>query len=152
LRLADGLKIGENHLRDLMDWLEEIALRDQLEIDAILLDERIIDIESNSRLGRADKLKSIKEEIRRLRFPRLIQIEAGIQARIQALKLNPQFRLTVRPGLEGGKLQVELAASSQVELKILTAQLADAAHQGAMQQIFDCLAGNVEMSGAKATK
>jgi hypothetical protein len=54
--------------------------------------------------------------------------------------------------LEGGKLQVDLAASSQDELKILTAQLADAAHQGAMQQIFDCLAGHVEMSGAKATK
>jgi hypothetical protein len=135
-----------------MDWLEEIALRDQLEIEAILLDKRILDIESNSRLGRADKLKSIKEEVRRLRFPRLIQLEAFIQAQIQALKLNPQIRLTVRPGLEGGKLQVDLATSTQDELKLLTARLADAAKQDAMQQIFDCLAGKVELSGAKTTK
>ena len=32
-RLAVGLKLGENHLRDLMDWLEEIALRDQSTIE-----------------------------------------------------------------------------------------------------------------------
>ena len=28
LDLANGLKIGENHLRDLLDWAEEISLRD----------------------------------------------------------------------------------------------------------------------------
>jgi hypothetical protein len=30
-----GLKVGENHLRDLMDWLEEIALRDQATVGEI---------------------------------------------------------------------------------------------------------------------
>ena len=74
-RLAISLKIGENHLRDLMDWLEEIRLRDQSKIREILASKPITDVESDSRLGRADKLKRIKEEIRRLRFPRLAQTE-----------------------------------------------------------------------------
>ena len=151
-RLAAGLKIGENHLRDLMDWLEEIALRDQSKIDEILLSEAITDLESNSRLGRADKLKRIKEEIRRLRFPRLAQAEDAIRVRIQELKLHPQIRLTVPPGLEGGKLQVDLSASSQDELKRLTAKLADAAHQDAMREIFDRLSGKVESSGTKTNR
>src|SRR5512147_1365767 len=77
-RLAAGLKIGENHLRDLMDWLEEIALRDHSTIEAILVSKRITDIESDPRLGRADKLKRIKEEVRRLRLPRLAQLEDSI--------------------------------------------------------------------------
>jgi hypothetical protein len=151
-RLALGLRIGENHLRDLMDWLEEIALRDQSKIDEILLGDAITDLESNPRLGRADKLKRIKEEIRRLRFPRLAQAEDSIRARIQELKLHPKIRLTVPPGLEGGKLQVDLSASSQDELKRLTAKLADAANQDAMREIFDKLGAKVEANGTKANK
>src|SRR6266576_2266998 len=77
-RLAMGLKVGENHLRDLMDWLEEIALRDQS------------------------------------------TIEDSIRARIQELKLYPEIRLTVPPGLEGGRLRMELSASTPEELKRLT--------------------------------
>src|SRR5881398_822320 len=62
--LAVGLKIGENHLRELMDWLEEIALRDRCGIHQILAQQKIAHIGSDPRLGRADKLKRIKEQIR----------------------------------------------------------------------------------------
>jgi len=151
-RLAVGLKIGENHLRDLMDWLEEIALRDQSKIEEILLSDGITDLESNPRLGRSDKLKRIKEEIRRLRFPRLAQAEDSIRARIKELQLHPQIRLTVPSGLEGGKLQVSLSASNHDELKGLVTKLADASHQDAIREIFDRLAGKLESSGTEVAK
>lgn len=141
LRLAVGLKVGENHLRDLMDWLEEIALRDQLTIGEILARRSITDIESDPRLGRADKLKRVKEELRRLRFPRLAQTEDSIRLRIQELKLYPQIRLTVPPGLEGGKLLVELRASSAEELKRLAVKLAEASDKYSVQEIFALLVG-----------
>src|SRR4249919_3167478 len=140
-RLAVGPRVGENHLRDLIDWLEEIALRDQSTIEEILASKPITDIESDSRLGRADKLKRVKEELRRLRFPRLVQIEDSIRARIQEIKLHPEIRLTVPPGLEGGKLRVELSASSPEELKRLTTKLAEAASTDAARQIFALLTG-----------
>src|SRR4051812_18295394 len=72
LGIAQVLKPGENHLRDLMDWLEEIEIRDALSIrDVLQSQERIV---TNPRLGRADRLKRIKEQIRRMRFPRLAQL------------------------------------------------------------------------------
>jgi len=137
-RLAVSLKLGENHLRDLIDWLEEI-----------LASKPITDIESDPRLGRADKLKRVKEELRRLRFPRLVQIEDSIRARIQEIKLHPEIRLTVPPGLEGGKLRVELSASSPEELKRLTTKLAEAASTDAARQIFALLTGALGESQAK---
>ena len=70
-KLVLDLKIGENHLRDLMDWSEEIALRDGIAIAAIIASKAIDDIATDPRLGRADKVKRIKESLRRLRFPRL---------------------------------------------------------------------------------
>lgn len=140
-RLAMALKIGENHLRDLMDWLEEIALRDGRAIDTILTDRVIADIQTDPRLGRADKLKRIKEEVRRQRFPRLAQTEDALRARIAALKLPPEITLSAPIGLEGGRLRVEFSASSQQELKKLAAKLADAADQEAVREAFALLAG-----------
>jgi len=140
-RLAFALKIGENHLRDLMDWLEEISLRDGLQVRQILGNRAVSDVESDPRLGRADKLKRIKEQVRRLRFPRLAQTEDSIRARVQELKLQPEIRLTVPPGLEGGRLRVEFDASSQDELQRLIAKLADATGKEAMREIFGLLAG-----------
>jgi hypothetical protein len=139
--LAERLKIGDNHLRDLMDWLEEIALRDQCSIHEILAQKTITDIGSDPRLGRADKLKRIKERIRRLRFPRLTQIEDSIRARIQQLKLPSALRLSVPPGLEGGNLRVEFNASTAEELKTFAAQLTEVADRDSVREIFHILAG-----------
>ena len=70
LEVALSLKAGENHIRDLMDWLEEIALRDGIAIGETLRSKTISDIRTDPRLGRADRLKRIKDQIRRIRFPR----------------------------------------------------------------------------------
>ncbi len=141
LALATALKINENHLRDLMDWLEEIALRDGSAARTILADKVVADIQSDPRLGGADKLKRIKEHVRRLRFPRLSRIEDSIRRRIQELKLPPAIRMAAPPGLEGGRLQVELSAATTEELKNFAALLAQAAGTDSVKEIFRLLAG-----------
>jgi hypothetical protein len=139
--LAVALKIGENHLRDLMDWLEEIALRDDAQIHQILGRKILGDITTDPRLGRADKLKRVKEQVRRWRFPRLAETEDAIREKIQALKLHPTVRLSVPPGLEGGRLQVEFSAASHEELKQLSAKLSDALAKAVSAEIFELLSG-----------
>lgn len=141
MALATALKIGENHLRDLMDWLEEIALRDGSTAHAILNDRALAAIQSDPRLGRADRLKRIKEHIRRLRFPRLSRIEDSIRRRIQELKLPPAIRMAASPGLEGGCLHVELSASTTEELKNFAALLTHAVGTDSVKEIFRLLAG-----------
>ena len=125
----------------MMDWLEEIAVRDHAKIQQILTSKIITDIESDPRLGRADKLKRIKEQIRRMRFPRLAQTEDAIRDRIQALKLHPGISLTVPAGLEGGKLTVAFQSSSHEELIKQIAKLAEASEKKGVMEIFDLLRG-----------
>jgi hypothetical protein len=144
-QLAKNLKIGENHLRDLMDWLEEIGLRDRLTIHDVLRSKTIADIETDPRLGRADKLKRIKEQVRRLRFPRLAETEDAIRHEIQSLKLVPEIRLSVPSGLEEGSLQVEFKATSHDELKRMVAQLNNVAEKDSVREIFALLAGQPTM-------
>jgi len=139
--LTLGLKIGENQLRDLMDWLEEVAARDRTKIYQILGDPSIVDVMTDPRLGRADKVKRIKDRLRRLRFPRLAQTEDAIREKIQALKLHPGIKLSVPPGLEGGRLQAGLSAARQQEFKNLSAKLSEAVEKSTVAEIFNLLSG-----------
>ena len=135
LGLVQGLKMGENHLRDFLDWLGEIALRDGVSLSDVLK------ISSDPRLGRSDKLKQIKEEVRRLRFPRLSRIEGEIQKRIREMRLKPQVQISVPPGLEGGSLTLQVRAGSYEELRELFGEIGRAFDSKAMREIFDLLAG-----------
>jgi hypothetical protein len=141
LEVALTLKAGENHLRDLMDWLEEIALRDGIAIGEILQSKTISDLRTDPRLGRADRLKRVKNQIRRIRFPRLSQIEDSIQSKIRQLKLPPAVRLAVPAGLEGGDLQIEFSAGSPGEFKSILRQLGAAAESESLAEIYVLLNG-----------
>ena len=141
LDLALGLKLGENHLRDFLDWLEEVALRDGTSLGKILRGERVSSLLSDPRLTRSDKLKRAKGEVRRLRFPRLAHIEGEIQRRLQELKLKPQLRISVPPALEGEGLTVEVKAASYEELKQLVEELRETLERASLKEIFALLRG-----------
>jgi hypothetical protein len=141
LNLARGLKMGENHFRDFLDWMEEIALRDGVSLCEILKGDSLLRISSDPRLSRNDKLKHMKEELRRLRFPRLARIEEEIRRRVHELKLSAQIQITVAPGLEGGGLTVQMKAGSYEELARLAKELGALPERKAMREIFDLLEG-----------
>jgi hypothetical protein len=141
VEIAVNLKIGENHLRDVMDWLEEVALRDRLSIRDVLAGKAIKDILTHPGLGRADKLRRIKDQLRRMRFPRLAETEDTIQNKIRQLKLHPEIRLSVPAGLEGGRLVVEFTAASQEELQRAVKKLSAAAENETTSEIFQSLSG-----------
>ncbi|MGH7773457.1 MAG: hypothetical protein ACREQA_14630 [Candidatus Binatia bacterium] len=133
--------MGENHLRDFLDWLEEISVRDGMSLCKILRGESVLRILSNPRLNRNDKLKHIKEEMRRLRFPRLTQIEGEIHKRIRELNLKPQVQISIPPGLEGGFLTVQARAASYEELERLVGEMRRALEKETMKEIFALLRG-----------
>ena len=141
LTLAQALQVGENHLRDFLDWLEEIALRDGVSVAQILNREELSRVMSDSRLGRNDKLKRVKDELRRLRFPRLARIEEEIRRRIREMKLKPQVLVTVPAGLEGGAVRIEMKATSYDELKRVFGEMARVVEEDAMKEIFTLLRG-----------
>jgi hypothetical protein len=141
--LVSGLKIGQNHQRDLIDWLEEIAIRDNVKISEVLRAEPLAKIESDPRLGRADKLKRIKEQVRRIRFPGLTECEDAVRNRIRQLRLEPEVHMTVPPGLEGGKVHIEFSAATVGEFKSCVRKLADAAAHESLNEALAILSGKM---------
>jgi len=130
-----------------MDWCEEIASRDRVTVAAIFADKVIDDIATDPRLGRADKVKKIKDSLRRLRFPRLARVEDAIQDKVREFRLQPEIRMTVPPGLEGGKLQIEFSVTNQQDFKRLADKLAAAAVSTVASEIFTLLGGTAHTVG-----
>ena len=118
-----------------------MALRDQVAVHVILASKTIDDIATDPRLGRADRLKKIKEQIRRLRYPRLAETEDALRGKIQELKLHPEIRLSVPPGLEGGQIRVEFSVANHEELRRLASNLKNATEHQLMPEIFQLLSG-----------
>ena len=141
MEMVIALKIGQNHIRDLLDWLGEIVLRDGGSIATILSRAPFCEILTDPRLGRNDKLKRVKEELRRLRFPRLSQMETKIASRIRSLRLGPLIQVASPPGLEGCFLTVQLKAANPGELRRLVAELAQAVEKPEIDEIFELLGG-----------
>lgn len=141
LKLATALKLGQNHFRDVLDWAIEISLRDDMSIAAIVGADAIGLVVSDTHLGRNDRLKHVKESLRRLRYPRLTRLEGEVRKRLRTLRMDPRITFSVAPGLEGG-VKVEFSAHCPENLEQLALAVAALAREENTREVFDLLAGS----------
>jgi hypothetical protein len=139
LQLATELRLGENQLRDLWDWAEEIATRDGLTLSHVLAAAPIAAVRAR-KLGRNDKLNALKAALRRLRFPQLAEVEDRMAESIRILHLPRNIRITLPEHLEGDQLRIEIAADSASAWRAAASALLAAADTPACAQLFALLA------------
>ncbi len=137
--LARGLRLGENQLRDLWQWAEEIAVRDGSALAQVLASDSISRAHRRP-VGRNDKLKLIKAALRRMRFPELAAVEDQVDTLVRELGLPRNVRLSLPEFLEGDTVRVEIVADSPAALRAAAARLHDAARTRICQRIFELLA------------
>jgi len=140
LTLASELRLGENQLRDLWEWAEEIALRDASTLAAVLESEPLRSVRG-SRLGRADALKAFKAALRRLRFPEMAAQERRIAALVDRLGLPAGVRVQWPEFLEGDSLRVVIDARGAGALRAAAYALGEAAQRAECAEIFSLLDG-----------
>jgi hypothetical protein len=139
LELAQDLRLGENQLRDLWEWAEEIAQRDHRSLAQVLALEPVATPRRSRSLGRNDKLKLVKTALRRLRFPRLAATEERLAALVRQLDLPRNIRVTFPEFLEGDDVRIEIVADSVASLQAAADRLRAAAGAPACAAIFQTL-------------
>jgi hypothetical protein len=137
-RLAKELQIGENHLHDLIDWLEEISLRDG-ETPAEILARQEVQRVLARNLPRNDKLKEVKSELRKLRYPRLFQLEEQLKETVKKMDLGRRVEVRFPPFLEGDEIRVEIRARNAAELKESIERLLEQMEEGWVERLFTLL-------------
>jgi hypothetical protein len=138
LELARELRLGENQLRDLWNWAEEIAARDGLALAVVLADDAVRAARRRA-LGRNDRLKLVKAALRLRRFPQLAAHEERLATLLRALGVPRNVRVVLPEFLEGDTLRVEITADSQAALRHAAARLLEAAAAAACRELFALL-------------
>ena len=138
LTFAQELQLGENQLRDFLDWIEEIRARDGSRAYEILTQPGMQKARE-SQLSRNDKLKKCKEALRRLRYPRLSHLEDQLQAAAKALDLGQQVRIVFPPSLEGSDITIEIKVGSEEELAEVVHCLQQRLAAGKWHSLFELL-------------
>ena len=136
--VAKELQLNENQLRDFLDWLEEIVARDGVTVRDVL-GRSELQRHLEAKLSRNDKLKAVKEGLRKVRYPRLSQLEDDLRAAIKALDLGNQVRVSFPPALEGNEITLEIKARNVQELSESLAQVQQKLADGSLQRVFTLL-------------
>lgn len=138
LQLATELRLGENQLRGLWEWSEEIAQRDGLSLARVLQHDSVrAGLRSN--VGRNDRLKLVKGALRRLRFPQLAAVEQQLAALIRELELPRNVRVTLPAFLEGESVRIEITADTDRAWLAAAVSLQAAAEHPACKRLFELL-------------
>lgn len=138
LTLACELQLNDNHLRDFLDWLEEIIARDRCRVGDIV-NAPAIQRPLTTHATRSDKLKGVKEALRKIRYPRLSRLEADLQAAVKALDLGRQVRIVFPPALEGDAITITFSVRNVHELADCLTRLQRRIEDGGLQKVFDLL-------------
>ena len=139
LDLAEALRLGENHLRDFLEWADEIAVRDATSIAAVLGGEAVRAARERD-LGRNEAIKAVREALRRVRFPRLSALEDDLARRVRALALPPGVRVLLPPNLLDTEVRVELRGADLASFRAAVERLHAAVQRTEFAEIFALLA------------
>ena len=140
LNLALRLRLGENHFRDVLDAVEDIACRQESGLSTVLEVGPVAAVLSRE-LGRNETLKAVKQALRRLRYPQLTETERRICELVKELKLPSGVTVGLPQNLEGEDVSLTVQAASAAELKTKAAALSEAAAKMEWEEIFDLLGG-----------
>lgn len=130
------LKLGENRLKEILSFLSEISMRDNILIREIIKRPEIEIIVSNNELTPSQRTEKIKKVLMNLRYPIWFKKEEEFDKRIKCLNLPPQISFQHSDFFEGRELKVSLRFETYEEYNSLVTTLADIGTREEFRQII----------------
>ena len=138
LSLLQDLQCSENHLKDLLDWFEEIAARDEQTVADILERREFRNVRATPG-SRHDKLKAVKTVLRKIRYPHLTRLGENVRQAVKVLNLDRTSQVSFPSDFEGDEVTLTLTVRTIHELRDVLSQLQQRLDDGRFQRVFDAL-------------
>jgi len=142
LEVARTLKLRTGQLVTALDLLDEISVREKTEIASLLSRpglRRLL-----AALGSTpERARTFLDELRAIRFPRLRETTARLEAAIAALRLPRGIAILLPRELSSDELTIQLTASGTRELNRLVDALAE--RKTELGRLISILAGSDEV-------
>ena len=123
LSLISPLKLGENRLREILSFLEEITKRDRLTIREIVKRPEIQAVLSHQELTPPQRADRMKKALLGLRYPRMHNMETKFEKKRGELGLPANVSLLHQPFFEGKGLKMEFHFETVEEYRSMLSAL-----------------------------
>ena len=121
--LLAALRPGVNKCRELLELIEETAVKDGVPPQALLNREEIQKPLNEADLPPNEKYETIHKHLRRWRYPVLTDLQKQVYQAIDRLKLDGRIKLRTPENFESDQFKIELNFSSREELTAQVEQL-----------------------------
>lgn len=138
--IVEALRPGANKLTELATWLEEIGLRDDKPLTSVMVDLRLRTMSQDASLEPPERLKVVRETVRRARFPTLASLTRRASELVAELQLEPYVAVTPPDGFEGDGFEARFNFSSPEELRRIGTLLEKASGHPAAEELRRLLA------------
>lgn len=139
LVLVRAVKPGQNLMRNYLQLLGEIALRDSLPVQDILIDKGIRDVMLDPQMSKSGGREIVHRILRQKRNPVMRKIEKDFHSARKELKLPEEVSLEPPPFFEGDFFTVSFKIKSAGEFKRKAEALHEASRKPAAGKLFGVL-------------
>jgi hypothetical protein len=112
MNIAESLMPGINRLKEIMIFLEEIALIQKCPITNIV-NKYLENIINSSKTNRKERAEKIRQKLRALRYPQLAKMERQWNKCVKELHLPREIKIIPPLSFEGKKIKLEMFFSTQ---------------------------------------
>jgi hypothetical protein len=139
LFLISPLKLGENRLREILTFLEEISRKNQCQAKEIVQRADIQVILSQKEFTPSQKTERIKKVLMDLRYPTMHQLEEEFQKKRKDLNLPSSISLHHSPFFEGRELKVEFQFETMEEYRGIVLFLSELTDKKEFKELIQSL-------------
>jgi ParB family chromosome partitioning protein len=136
LSLISPLKLGENRLREILTFLEEISRRNRCKVEDIVQQSEIQMILSQKELTPSQKTERIKKVFTDLRYPKLNQMEKEFEKKRRDFNLPHNISLHHLPFFEGKGLKIEFQFGTVEDYRSILSSLSNLSDKEEFQELM----------------
>lgn len=139
--LISTLKLGVNKIKELLIYLDEIALRDGCSIHRVLDDKHIQEILTHKRYSGPQKTEHVRRIIREKRYPQLTDLEHKYKKRLKQLQLPRGLQLKTDKFFEDDELSASFRFQTPEQLKTFADELLQLSQKKKLQDLLSLIQG-----------
>jgi len=138
-RLFTALRPGRNKWRDLLEAVDEIAVRDRTAPREILEDKKISGALDAAGLPASDRYDAVHKHLHARLYPYLSDLQSRLRKAAEQLSLDSRTRLKLSENFEQDLVKIELKFSTKEELTRQVEKLFAACDADALEELLRIL-------------
>ncbi len=125
-KIAEKTAVNSNTIENIVSWITETAVRENVSVEKIIEESRVLSLIDDEELSSADILRETKERFWKLRYPKWSEIRAELKSLSDSIRNETGITVTYPDFGEGNTLTIEYKIKKESDTKKLSEKIISA--------------------------